>query len=364
MKRRAPLPGGDQATRADLSTPTHQEDADDSMPARLYTPTARRLPSVETHTPEWHALRRQGIGGSDVSVILGLNPWKSPLALWQEKTGRSEPDTSSPSEAAKWGTTLEPIVARELATRLHALDPELIVTRSPGQLVHRDRDWQRCNPDGLVRRGRKRVALIEIKTVGGRGAHEWRGDAEDLTGEVARHALLQVVHSLIVTGLPEAYVGVLIGGQEFKWRRIERDDALEGIVQRAEEVFWDHVTRDEPPEPDGTASSAKALQSLYAEPVDEGEGVELDRAVAEHLTRYQQLTERINDHEQERELVKQRIQAALGNNTVGRLFGERVVTWKPVESTRIDSKRLRVDHPHIAEQYAKTTTSRRFALHI
>lgn len=37
---------------------------------------------------EWLALRRQGIGGSDVAAILGLSKFKTQQELWMEKTGR------------------------------------------------------------------------------------------------------------------------------------------------------------------------------------------------------------------------------------------------------------------------------------
>jgi len=36
---------------------------------------------------QWLELRRQGIGGSDAAAILGMNPWKSPMDVWLEKTG-------------------------------------------------------------------------------------------------------------------------------------------------------------------------------------------------------------------------------------------------------------------------------------
>ena len=39
---------------------------------------------------EWLKYRTQGIGGSDVSVIAGMNPFKSAYTLWLEKTGQIE----------------------------------------------------------------------------------------------------------------------------------------------------------------------------------------------------------------------------------------------------------------------------------
>lgn len=37
---------------------------------------------------EWLKYRTQGIGGSDVSIIAGINPFRSAHQLWLEKQGR------------------------------------------------------------------------------------------------------------------------------------------------------------------------------------------------------------------------------------------------------------------------------------
>ena len=64
---------------------------------------------------EWLEYRKRGIGGSDAAAVAGLNPWKSPMAVWLEKTGRVEPE--EPGEAAYWGTVLEDVVAKEFSLR-------------------------------------------------------------------------------------------------------------------------------------------------------------------------------------------------------------------------------------------------------
>ena len=64
---------------------------------------------------EWLEERRKGIGGSDVAALLGLNPYKTPLALWEEKTAKNVSDCTS--ESAYWGTMLEDVVAKEFSKR-------------------------------------------------------------------------------------------------------------------------------------------------------------------------------------------------------------------------------------------------------
>src|SRR5690606_16880012 len=61
------------------------------------------------------AVRRSGIGSSDAAVVAGLNRWKTTLDLYLEKRGLVEPEPAS--EAAEWGTILEPTILREFARR-------------------------------------------------------------------------------------------------------------------------------------------------------------------------------------------------------------------------------------------------------
>ena len=63
----------------------------------------------------WLEGRRTGIGGSDVAAVLGLNPWKTPLDVWNDKLGLSE--DKGMSEPAYWGTVLEDTVAKEFQLR-------------------------------------------------------------------------------------------------------------------------------------------------------------------------------------------------------------------------------------------------------
>lgn len=51
----------------------------------------KALKLVKTHKlgrDEWLGVRKQGIGSSDAAAAVGLNPYKSQLELWLEKTGR------------------------------------------------------------------------------------------------------------------------------------------------------------------------------------------------------------------------------------------------------------------------------------
>lgn len=59
---------------------------------------------------EWLESRKQYIGGSDSACILGLNPWKSNLDLFREKTGIVEPTDLSGNEAVAYGSKAEEFI--------------------------------------------------------------------------------------------------------------------------------------------------------------------------------------------------------------------------------------------------------------
>ena len=68
-----------------------------------------------------------GIGGSDVSVIAGINPYRSFFQLWLEKTGQTEPCENG-NECTHFGTVLEPIVKQEFTERtgIEIAEPKFI----------------------------------------------------------------------------------------------------------------------------------------------------------------------------------------------------------------------------------------------
>ena len=59
---------------------------------------------------EWLQLRRTGIGGSDAGAICGMNPYSSPMTVFQNKT--CEVLEEQDNEAVRQGHDLEDYVAQ------------------------------------------------------------------------------------------------------------------------------------------------------------------------------------------------------------------------------------------------------------
>ena len=56
---------------------------------------------------EWLERRRSYIGGSDAAAVVGLNPYKTNVELWQEKTGQLQPKDISGEIYVKYGHDAE-----------------------------------------------------------------------------------------------------------------------------------------------------------------------------------------------------------------------------------------------------------------
>ena len=108
----------------------------------------------------WLAARRTGIGGSDISAILGLSPWRSPVHVWLDKTGQAPDEPPANAEAMYWGKTLEDVVAREYAQRTGRR-----VQRVNAILRHPQHEWMLGNIDRAIVAEGSRARLDDARRV-------------------------------------------------------------------------------------------------------------------------------------------------------------------------------------------------------
>lgn len=299
--------------------------------------------------PEWLAMRRMGIGGSDAAAVCGLDPYRSTFELWLDKTGLFSDDDRA-GEAAQWGNLLEPVIADEVARReaLQVIHLGWMLGHPEHHFMLADLDRVLIDPDDIT-------AVLEIKTTSPFRTEEWRD-------RVPIPAMCQVQHYLGVTGLPYALVAVLIGGQRLLIHRVERDDDLIGTLIEREAAFWQLVTDREPPEPDGSKATTALLGRLYD--VDADAVTVIDRSVVEPtLAALRFARERQDAAETDRREAENRLKILMGGAALlADDEGQPIARWPEVRSQRLDIERLRADHPGIATEYATTTTSRRFTI--
>ncbi len=301
---------------------------------------------------QWLTVRKQGIGSSDAAAAVGLNPYKSQLQLWMEKTGRDgdlpKTDPNDESSPMYWGNLLEVIVAAHYSKRTGYK-----VRRINAVLQHPTVPWMLANIDREVI-GAPDVQILECKTAGMNGARLWKDG-------VPEYVQLQVMHQLAVTGKPAADVAVLICGQELQIHRIVRDEEMISRLIELERAFWNFVETDTEPPTDGSDSADTALRCLY--PRDSGQTLDLSddlemSAAFSDLLAVRQMLGQNNLLEAQ---LKQRIQQCMGDATKA-IFETGNVTWKlSKDGMGLDTTSLLKDQPELMQRYSCVKPgSRRF----
>lgn len=110
---------------------------------------------------EWLKNRFNGVGGSEISAVVGCNPYLDNITLWEIKTGARKPDDISDKPFVKYGTQAEPLL-REL----FKLDfPEYKVDYIENNSFKNDKfPWALASVDGWLTDQNGRKGILEIKT--------------------------------------------------------------------------------------------------------------------------------------------------------------------------------------------------------
>ena len=192
---------------------------------------------------EWLKARKNYIGGSDAAAVLGMNPYKTNVELWEEKTGISEPEDISDRPYVKYGHDAE-----EHLRELFRLDfPRYQVFYDPDTFLVNDKyPWAHASVDGLLRDQEGRLGILEIKTTNIMQSMQ----KEQWDDRIPDNYYLQVLHYMMVL---EADFAVLKAQLKYEFKDslflqtrhyfIERSDVEEDIriLRNAEQKFWKDV---------------------------------------------------------------------------------------------------------------------------
>lgn len=214
------------------------------------------MSEIITSEKQWLQARLSGIGASEASAILGLNPYMSNIDLWEIKTGRKKaPDISSDAHVAYGHAAEGPL------RDLFALDyPQYEVTYGGAfDLVRNEKyPFIFATLDGrLKERATGRLGVYEGKTAEILNAvmyEKWKGN------KFPNNYYIQVLHQMLTTGWEFAILNAqlkltfrekLKGKAETETRRyyIERSEVKSDsdYLLEQELKFWGYVQRDEKP---------------------------------------------------------------------------------------------------------------------
>ena len=304
----------------------------------------RLVSTVGLSHDKWLEYRKQGIGGSDAGAVCGLNPYISPMQVYEDKTSVKTEDKDN--EAMRQGRDLENYVARRFTEATG-----LKVKRANTMFYDEQNPFMLADVDRLVVGER---AGLECKTVNLYNADKW----ED--GNIPPHYKIQCYHYMAVLGMDAWYIAALILGKGFVYHKIERDEEVIANLRDIEKDFWEnHVKAGVVPAPDGSEAAGEWLFSAF--PNAKKESVIPLTGFDERLKRRMEVTELIGKLEKEKAQIEQEVKLYLGDVECAENASYRV-TWKNVVSNTLDTKRLKTEQPELYQKYVRSSQSRRLTI--
>lgn len=198
---------------------------------------------------EWLEARKNRIGGSDAACIVGMNPYRSNVELWEIKTGQIEAEDISDKPYVKYGSEAE-----QHLRELFKLDfPQYKVSYVEDNMWLNDsHQFAHASLDGWLEDEQGRKGILEIKTTNilqSMQKEKWKNRIPD-------NYYIQVLHYLMVTEFDFAilkaqlkydYDGdIMLTTKHYK---IERDEVRDDIeyLQKAEKNFYSAIKENRRP---------------------------------------------------------------------------------------------------------------------
>lgn len=197
---------------------------------------------------EWLESRSR-IGGSDAASIVGMNPYRSNVELWEIKTGQREQEDISEKSYVKYGT-----VAEQYLRELFKLDfPEYKVDYVDNNMFLNDTfQFGHASLDGILTDKDGRKGILEIKTTNILQSMQ----REKWNHRIPDNYYIQLLHYFIITEFDFAVLKAQLKSEfngeiylQTKHYKIERADVLEDIkyLEKEERRFWHQVIKRERP---------------------------------------------------------------------------------------------------------------------
>lgn len=288
---------------------------------------------LATLSPDQIALRRSGVGASEVAAILGLDSYRTALDVYLDKRGLIEPFEGN--QFTHWGKRLEGVIVEEYQDRHPDYQVQTCGTYTGAEswmLATPDRHVTPITPDGS-----KQIPPLfwglECKQRGQYARDDW---GEEFSDEVPHAVAAQCHWGMLCTGALRWDVAVLIGGNDYREYTLHATPRIADGLYNEVKRFWEtYVIPGVHPPFTGAETDHRFLLRTY--PTHTAEMVPLSDStdpIYEAAMLLKVHRDAIKKHEAERDLHEARIKEYIADRRGIELpFGK--ITWTHMEPVEV-----------------------------
>lgn len=280
------------------------------------------------------------ITGSDLSAIIGLNPYKTPYAVWASivnSRGEKEPEL-----AIKISNTLQPAIAalyEEVSGKKTILPLEK-------NIRHEKYDFIAATPNRFIE---------------DTGVLQTYGTQKFIERDfIPQHWYLKIIWDMGVTQKKEGVIAWLEKGLRFKHTEVQFDEELYAHMLTAAIDFWnEHIIAKFPPK----ALTRSDIKNIFRRHC-EMKFVPADEQSYNEIKRMKSLKDEKKFIESELENIQSSLEFLMGD-AEGLTYGDKILaTWKTDSGVKkFDEANFKKDNPDIYMKYlTEAEGKRRFNL--
>ncbi len=299
-------------------------------------------------TKEWVHFRRNFLGGSEICSALGKSKYQTPLQLWMIKTGRMEPQGSTP--ITELGHILEPVIAEKFCQTTG-----LKVRNISDAYEHPDYSFLRGNIDRQIISSELHDSpgVLEIKST----------SSMRLKSEENLYPLsweYQIQWYMFLTQYKYSYLAIMERDTGFFHEPIlilRNQELIDELFEKAVAWWNRHIIANIPPDP--TTDTDMLL--LYPDSM-EGKTLEATPKAYGYYTELKGVRDRISDLEKMDEHLRIKLKQVLGDSEQLLCGGKKLISWKNSTQNRLDTTAFKKAHPELYKQFLNQITTRRFTV--
>jgi len=304
---------------------------------------------------EWLERRKRSISSTDIAAIMGMNPYVTPLDIYNRKISTEESPGTVDNKYTRMGKRLEPIIA----SLFHEATGIWIERNSNNNTIEKEVNGVNLltTPDGLIyqyedpenRDGEaKLVAVAEFKST----QQSWK--------EPPVYYEFQLMWTMGLLGVDTGYLIWLERGLDFKYKEYKFDSMLFEMMVNAAVGFWNnHIRTMTPP------MVVDKLNSI--EEYEAGSAIKVDANgdILEKVYKATELAMNIEQAQEELDELQNAIKEYIGEHQyLVDDNGVVLATHTKVDGAiRFNTTKFKKDYPELYEKYTmKGNSYKRFTL--